>query len=164
MLILLETRDVEEVKVKVKSVDIARKLNISKATVSLALNNKPGVNEETRQRVLLCAKELNGQLQEELKLQDSPKMIKIILMNNKLKVIVDSEMDLWTPAFRVYDSESRKIGCTLSITYVEDNASDIARVIEEVNAAEVVGVVLYATEMRQEQFEPFRRIKKPMIV
>lgn len=33
----------------VKSIDIARALGISKSTVSLALNGKPGVSEQTRQ-------------------------------------------------------------------------------------------------------------------
>lgn len=149
---------------KVKSVDIAKKLNISKATVSLALNNKPGVSEKTREKVLLCAEEMNGQKQEQQRPQESPKMIKIIIVNNKLNVVLNYEMDLWTLAFRVYDAESKRIGCTLGITFVEDNSSDIERAIEEANGADVAGVVLFATEMRQEQFEPFRRIKKPMIV
>ena len=35
----------------VKSIDIARALGISKSTVSLALNGKPGVSEQTRQEV-----------------------------------------------------------------------------------------------------------------
>lgn len=39
--------------------DIADRLNISKNAVSLALNNKPGVSEETRQMVLSLATKLN---------------------------------------------------------------------------------------------------------
>lgn len=39
---------------KVKMVDVARYLGVSKATVSLAVNNKPGVNEQTRQKILRC--------------------------------------------------------------------------------------------------------------
>lgn len=35
---------------KVKMVDVARHLGISKATVSLAVNGKPGVNEQTARR------------------------------------------------------------------------------------------------------------------
>lgn len=42
----------------VKSIDIARALGISKSTVSLALNGKPGVSEQTRQEVLVCKKQL----------------------------------------------------------------------------------------------------------
>lgn len=39
--------------------DIAQKLNISEATVSLALNNYPGVSKKTKERVLQCAEEMN---------------------------------------------------------------------------------------------------------
>lgn len=39
---------------KVKMVDVARYLGVSKATVSLAVHDKPGVNPETRRKVLEC--------------------------------------------------------------------------------------------------------------
>ena len=44
--------------VKIKMADVARYLGISKATVSLAVNGKPGVNEQTRQRILQCIEEM----------------------------------------------------------------------------------------------------------
>ena len=40
---------------KIKNKDIADALGISTAAVSLALNNKPGVSEETRQKVFALA-------------------------------------------------------------------------------------------------------------
>ena len=39
--------------------DIARIANVSKATVSLVLNDKPGISESTRQRVLEIVANLN---------------------------------------------------------------------------------------------------------
>ena len=48
----------------VKAVDIARELGISKATVSLALNNKPGVNEKTKQAILECKARLEQQVRQ----------------------------------------------------------------------------------------------------
>ena len=39
--------------------DIANKAEVSIATVSLVLNNKPGVKEETRKKILTIAGELN---------------------------------------------------------------------------------------------------------
>lgn len=42
----------------IKMADVARYLGISKATVSLAVNGKPGVNEQTRNRILQCIEEM----------------------------------------------------------------------------------------------------------
>ena len=41
-----------------KAVDIAKTLGVSKATVSLALNGKPGISEKTRNRILTYAAEM----------------------------------------------------------------------------------------------------------
>ena len=38
--------------------DLAEHLNLSSATISLALNNRPGVNSQTRARVLELAEKL----------------------------------------------------------------------------------------------------------
>jgi LacI family transcriptional regulator len=43
---------------KVKIIDIARQSGVSMATVSLVLNNKPGVSQETRSRIFRVAQEL----------------------------------------------------------------------------------------------------------
>ncbi|NLY90497.1 MAG: LacI family transcriptional regulator [Firmicutes bacterium] len=39
--------------------DIAKAANVTKATVSYVINNKPGVSEETRQKILKIMKEMN---------------------------------------------------------------------------------------------------------
>lgn len=150
---------------KVKAIDVARKLNLSKATVSLALNDKPGVSPQTREAVYQCVKELEQGIESQEKQVPAKKqMIKIIMVNKKLGLLVDSEMDLWSDALAVYDREIKRLGYTLGITYVDLKPDDIERVIAEANAEEVAGVVLYATEMQPDEFEPFKKIKKPMVI
>lgn len=149
---------------KVKSVEIAKKLNISKATVSLALNNKPGVSEKTREKVLRCLEDMNGAAMEQQTLPAGKKMIKIIVVNNKLGVTLDYELDLWSDVLAVFDKESRRLGYTLGVTYVTPEAQDVEQVIRDANEENVAGIILDATEMRPEQFDPFRRIRKPMVI
>lgn len=151
---------------KVKAVEIARKLDISKATVSLALNGKPGVSEKTREKIFECLEEMNGAWTGEDADKISPvkKMVKIIVMDNKLRIIQDSEFDLWSDVYSGFDRESRRMGYTLGLTYIGDNRREIDQVIREANAEMVAGVILVATEMQPEQFEPFRMIKKPMVI
>lgn len=40
--------------------EVARYLGISKATVSLAVNGKPGVNSQTRERIFRCIEEMSA--------------------------------------------------------------------------------------------------------
>lgn len=50
-------------KAKIKISDIARECGVSVSTVSLAINNKPGVSDETRDRVLQAARQLGYPIQ-----------------------------------------------------------------------------------------------------
>lgn len=47
---------------QVKAIDIARELNISKASVSLALNNKPGVSAQKRDEIFAVKRRLEAEL------------------------------------------------------------------------------------------------------
>ena len=41
---------------RIKAKEIAQELGLSEATVSLALNNRPGVNANTKKRILECVR------------------------------------------------------------------------------------------------------------
>ena len=49
---------------RIKAKGIAKELGLSEATVSLALNDRPGVNENTKKRILECVREKQEKLQE----------------------------------------------------------------------------------------------------
>lgn len=163
----------------IKAVDIARSLGVSKATVSLALNRKPGVSEETREAVLRCKAELEQQ-QFSLSLKnertafvatasgltdfEQPQMIKIVMFDRQLCVICDPALNLWANSLRLFDSEAKKYGYSISITYADNNPTDIENVIAECNHTSVAGVLLFATEMCKEDFPQFAAIQKPIVV
>ena len=58
---------------KIKAADIARNLNLSKATVSLVLNNKPGVSEKTRRKVFDYIEEVTGEPEKQKEEKDKQK-------------------------------------------------------------------------------------------
>lgn len=166
---------------RVRAVDIAERLGISKATVSLALNGKPGVSEETRAAVLKCREELEAQLSqvmadvsgdmdEAAESENSIKpvgeglIIKIIIVDRKLGIVCDSALNMWTEVLRIFDTEVRKRGYTIGISYVGTDEKEIARVVEECGSPLVAGVLLFATEMDDKGFERgFRSIRKPLV-
>lgn len=157
---------------KIKAVDIARQLGISKATVSLALNGKSGVSSETRDMILKCREEMESQLCNMLtsvKDEEQPvpagMTIKIIMFDRKLGIICDPALNIWTEMLRIFDGEARKHGYSIGITYVGNDEMEIQRVVEECNSPAVAGVLLYATEMAEHDFDKgLRAIRKPMVI
>lgn len=166
---------------KVKSIDIAHKLGISKATVSLALNGKPGVSPETRDAVLQCRTELEQleqkftQTSAQAAVSSSVKQnfaaketgaqarqLKIIMFDRNLSIICDTNLNLWPSALRIFDQEAKLHGYTIGITYAR--LEDTKEVIKSCNSPEVAGVLLFATEMEEADFAPFCSLQKPMVI
>lgn len=171
---------------KIRMVDVAEKLGLSKATVSLAVNGKPGVSEETRARVFACIRQMEemdstfvfdkGQTDspaEVLSSQDteqtepdvlSQRIIKVIFISHDLQVLQDPEMDLWSGVLSTFDSQARKLGYLFVLSYIHDNPGEIESVIEECNQDLVAGVILYGTEMQPADEGILERIHKPLIL
>lgn len=146
---------------KVRSVDIARALGISKATVSLALNNKPGVNSETREKVLECKEKLEKGIKYTAQ---KDQMIKVVVIIRNLKIALDPEINLWNDVWATYDQEVKKLGYSLSVTYfdVTRDSSDI--LITECNSGLIAGVIFHATEMYWEDWKFFKGLRVPFVV
>ena len=50
---------------RLKAKEIAKELGVSPATVSLALNDRPGINQETKQRILDYIQEREEEIRQE---------------------------------------------------------------------------------------------------
>ena len=147
---------------KVKAADIARELQISKATVSLALNGKPGVSEQTRQEILAYKTHLENKMAETASAIGKEKqVIKVIFMHRDLKVAYNS---LWTEVLAVFDQEIKKMDYSLGVTYVNVLTDSVEAVVNDCNMSSVAGVILCATEMQKQDYELLKNIQKPMII
>ncbi len=143
--------------------DIANELNISHATVSLVLNNKPGISEETRQKVLKFVEEkgYSTNLLSKPALKNN-RNIRFVIYKKHGQVVSD------TPFFSalmegIYQ-ETKKEGYNILVSYIneKDNLkTDIERVVAE-NPAD--GILLLATEMERSDIEPFNRLALPMVL
>lgn len=154
---------------KVKMADVARYLGISKATVSLAVNNKPGVNEQTRQKILRCIGEMeqnDGILPKEAPPEPMRafRIIKVVIINHRKQVVCDPELDLWSEVLSTFDAEARKRGYLYGLTYLNETDGNQQEIIEECNLDMVAGVILFGTEAGTADHEVIRRIHKPMVI
>ena len=151
---------------RVKAVQIAREMGISKATVSLALNNKPGVNKNTKREILLCRERLENKAANERREASAPKkgIIKVIIATRGLRIALDSEMDLWTDVLAVFEQEAKKRRYLTGITYIDVRAESIDKLADACNGEDISGVVLQATELYEEDISKFEKIRHPMVI
>lgn len=126
--------------------DIAEKAKVSHQTVSLVINNKPGVSEATRQRILKLMDELDYQ----------PNRAAQMLAANRSKTLELITVDVIYGG-RLADSTknmahtAKEMGYTLLIS--ETTAEGLAKAIDNAAARTVDGVILYAPRLQRTDAE-----------
>ena len=143
--------------------DIAKKLDLSPSTVSLVLNNRPGISEATRNRVKEAVRELGC---EELLLPDQEEKKTILFVvyrkHGQHSSSVSYFSQLFSEIIEGVEYQARAKGYNLMISYMdkENFQQEAARIRQE--AAE--GILLLATEMDEDQVEEFLNAPIPIVV
>ena len=140
---------------------LAEKLGMSAAAVSMALNDKPGVSTETRKKVKVAAEKYGYDFTKikPKKLHDGT--INFLVYKKNGAVVSD------TPFFEELSDGIMK-GCRTAgyrprITYLYQ--SDFSeRTLEEIQYSDCAGVLLLCTEMTTKDLEPFLSLPMPLLL
>lgn len=145
---------------KIKSKDIAEALGLSTATVSLAINNKPGVNRQTRQEILdyieKCRQGINAQGTEEQK-------------SAALVLVMDSGtgddkngffQEFYNEIFRVFGESEY----SLEVIYFDRACERFEELAERLRKKGAGGIFLWAYRMQDEDFREFENLGIPMVI
>ena len=151
----------------VKIKDIAKRLNLSPATVSLALNGRPGVNEQTRKNVVSLARELNysGNIGKNKPLRRKAQKILgnigFLVYKRYGRVITDSEF--FATLISSVELAARTQNYTLLLTYCIGD-KEIANTIKFLKNSNLVGLLILGTELAEEDVELFYNSDLPVVV
>ena len=141
--------------------EIADIANVSTATVSLVLNNKPGVGQETRQRILRIAQMLKDDRYKQQALtqvaKGSIRFLKIV----KHGQVLNRDHDMFISRYiDGMEQEARQNGYTLEInTFTTSNVHEISPYI---NNSDVAGMIILGTEFNRRDFDAFTNIDIPL--
>jgi DNA-binding LacI/PurR family transcriptional regulator len=146
----------------IKIKDVAKIANVSLATVSLVLNNKPGVSDATRQKILQITKSLMSTPQNQLLFNDgSPKVIRFLkitrhghVLNRDHNVFIASYLD-------GLESEARLKGYTLEVATLE--TTDGETLISTLSRANFQGLIVLGTELTEQDIIAFESFTTPMV-
>lgn len=143
--------------------DLATQLNLSPATVSLSLNNRPGVNQNTRALVLELAEKLGyEQIASTARrpLQGYGN-IRLIVYKKIGRVVADTPFFL--ALIEGIEAEIRRNGYQLLISQISDQAS-LEQVMDIVRKSPKDGIILLATELSLADFIPFYKSGHPLVI
>lgn len=141
--------------------EIAARLGISPSAVSFALNNKPGVSDETRRQVIALASEYGYGSRKRSGTGNLHGTIQFVIYKNHGSIVDD------TPFFAKLSEgismQTQKRGYKLQITYFYEN-KNIKQQLISLDQQKCDGIILLATEANLQDIKQFRELSIPLVV
>ncbi|WP_159442060.1 LacI family DNA-binding transcriptional regulator [Clostridium sp. Marseille-P2415] len=151
---------------RIKSKDIAAALGISPATVSLVLNEKPGVNPVTRRKVQEYLEQLEKRNNSRIR-AESPEGRGTVLMLNYIKhgIIMKRLENISQPLhLDNFEYMVNKAGYRFDYQEFYEKSNDLEKFLQKCVESDVKGIFIMAAEMNQSDIYPFQQLKIPIVV
>lgn len=144
---------------KIKAVALAKELGLSKSTVSLVLNGKPGVREETRERVLACRRAM------EEGSWKKGKYIRLAVFSRVGRGRTGAEFSnvFFLRCMEGVEREVAKKGYRMEVCFLS-GCPEAEQFVEECGRGTTAGVLLLATFMEKGWLEAFRQLPVPCVI
>lgn len=141
--------------------ELAEILNLSPATVSMVLNNKPGISEKTRKIVLDTAADYGYQSSKKQLQKSINRTIQFVIYKKYGTVVTDTPF--FSQVTEGINYQCSGNGYHLQITYFYDN-QDKNEQIEELKKSNCDGILLLGTEMTVNDLNLFQSLKVPYVI
>ncbi len=141
--------------------ELAKKLNISAATVSMVLNNKPGISEKTRELVLSAAHEYGFDFSKLEAKASASGNIQLVIYKKHGIVVTDTPF--FSQLLEGIEQCCKNKSYSLQITYFYEKES-CEEQIESIKKSGCDGILLLGTEMQLEDFKHFNNLNIPLVV
>jgi len=141
---------------------VAKEAGVSVSTVSLVLNNKPGISMKTRQRVLSVVDLLGyHDYMPRMAGRGQQKSIQFVLYKKHGHVVSDTPF--FSSVLEGVEEQVKKVGYSLLVTYVYE-AQGMESQVNDIKASNCAGMILLATEMNHQDISPFAHTGIPFVV
>ncbi|ODN30306.1 LacI family DNA-binding transcriptional regulator [Fervidobacterium thailandense] len=138
--------------------DIARAAGVSINTVSRALNNKPDINKETKERILRIAKEL-GYVRDATALSLRYGLTRVVGV-----IFEDSSNPFYSEVLKGIEYEARKEGFNLILMNTERKYEFEEEAVKTMLSRRVDGLIIVPTQERVEDIEFIVETNIPTVV
>ena len=145
----------------IKAKDLAQLLGVSPATVSMVLNNRPGISEATRKLVFDKITELGAASSTYVYKPKTIDFIYFVIYKKHGKVVGDTPF--FSQLIEGIEQSCKTSGYNLQIAYFNEG-SDLASVLPLIQSKECRGLLLLATEMSQVDAALFESLECPTVL
>lgn len=149
---------------RIKSKDIAKALKLSEGTVSLALNDRPGVNAETKRKVLQYLESLEEQNKQIQQIEKRTAKGAIVLLNYIKHDVIFSRNAKKNPIIPKIEEEVYRSGYQFIYIQFHEQWDSLEELFEKCRLQSVKGLYIMAAEMNQSDIYPFLNLKVPIVV
>lgn len=151
---------------RIKSKDIAAVLGISPATVSLVLNDKPGVNPETRRKVQEYLEQLSMRNTYKLRAESAENKGTLLMLNYiKHGIILKRKGN--HKSSKLFDNLEllvNQAGFRFHYWEFDDKSGNMKNFLQKCKENQVKGIYILAAEMNSSDIYPFQQLKIPIVV
>jgi LacI family transcriptional regulator len=142
--------------------DIASVAGVSPATVSLVLNNKPGVSPDTRSRILELARSLEYDLERSNNLaHGKAATIRFLKVARHGHTVNDDHAIFIANYINGLSLEARSLKLTLEIMTI--NGGPAEALVSATEDPGIAGAIVLATEMTSKEIRLFKRVNTPLV-
>jgi LacI family transcriptional regulator len=146
----------------VRIVDIARMAGVSAATVSLALNDKPGVGEETRRRIRAIARKLDYRTPRSVAQPAAATETVCLLQVARHGHTVNRDHDVFIADY-IEGLGQGASQAGLSLEVLSFKRTPIEQIIAVAQEQPAAGLVVLGTEFSPADVEAFSHIRRPLV-
>jgi len=143
-----------------KAKDIAEMIGVSTATVSLVLNNKPGVSDKRRAEIIRKIKELGCDYMLKDNLVDNGN-IGFVVYKREGNIV--DESPFFTYILSGITDSARKYGYRLNFIYINKNMS-LQEQKYQIMSANCKGLIVFAVEMLYDDLRAFKESELPFAI
>ena len=137
----------------IKAKDIAAELGVSPATVSLALNNRPGINPGTKEKILSYVRQKEKELWSEPLSSSKGKIMVLNYIKNGTIMEHTERRQKMAPdrqgwLYREMASLSARQGYEMILRNFRENTQSLEQLLRECQKLSIKGIYIMAAEMQ----------------
>lgn len=145
----------------IKAKDLAQLLGVSPSTVSMVMNNKPGISDATRKMIFDKLTELGSPLPSHAASPQAIDFIYFVIYKKHGKVVGDTPF--FSQLIEGIEQSAKASGYNLQIAYFNEG-NHISSTLPLIHSTECKGLLLLATEMSAGDAAGFMSLGCPMIL